>query len=83
VLGTASPAIALLPALPAAIGSGQHTYLLLLENPGEMRPGGGYIGAVGQVTFSGGGLTSQLFRDGRFSDALVRNIPPPRPYNIS
>jgi hypothetical protein len=82
VLATASPAIALLQALPEAIGPGHHTYLLLLENPGEMRPGGGYIGAVGQVTFSGGAVTGQVFRDSAFSDALVRDLPPPRPFNI-
>src|ERR1035437_37359 len=79
VLATASPAIALLQTLPAAIGAGQHTYLLLLENPGEMRPGGGFIGAVGQVTFANGAISGQIFRDGAFSDPLVTNIPAPRP----
>ena len=79
VLATAAPAIGLLQALPAAIGPGQHTYLLLLENPGEMRPGGGFIGAVGQVTFTNGAVTGQIFRDGLFSDPLVKDIPAPRP----
>jgi Protein of unknown function (DUF4012) len=82
LLATAAPAIALLQALPAAIGPGRHTYLLLLENPGEMRPGGGYIGAVGQVTFSGGAVTGQVFRDSAFSDPLVRDLAPPRPFNV-
>jgi Protein of unknown function (DUF4012) len=82
VLANATPAIALLQALPAAIGAGHHTYLLLLENPGEMRPGGGYIGAVGQVTFSNGAVTGQVFRDSTFTDQLVRNIPAPRPFDI-
>ncbi|MBJ7596304.1 MAG: DUF4012 domain-containing protein [Candidatus Dormibacteraeota bacterium] len=82
VLAAAPPAIGLLQALPAAIGRGQHTYLILLENPGEMRPGGGYIGAVGQVTFSGGALTSETFRDSTFSDPLVRNIQSPRPFDV-
>src|SRR4029077_21251936 len=50
--------------------------------PGEMRPGGGYIGAVGQVTFTNGALTSEIFRDSTFTDPLVRNIPAPRPFNI-
>jgi hypothetical protein len=81
VLATATPAIALLQALPAAIGPGQHTYLLLLENPGEMRPGGGYIGAVGQVTFTNGAVSAQVFRGSEFSDALVRDIPAPRPFD--
>jgi hypothetical protein len=79
VLATASPAIGLLQALPAAIGPGQHTYLLLLENPGEMRPGGGFIGAVGQVTFTNGAVTGQVFRDAVFTDPLVTDIPAPRP----
>jgi hypothetical protein len=82
LLSTAGPAITLLEALPPAIGSGTHTYLLLLENPGEMRPGGGYIGAVGQVTFANGALIDQIFRDSTFTDALVKDIPAPRPFNV-
>ena len=81
LFSAATPAIAILQALPAAVGSGDHTYLLLLENPGEERPGGGYIGAVGQVTFSNGAITSEIFRDASFSDASVRDIPAPRPLN--
>ena len=80
VLTAAGPAINLLEALPQAIGAGQHTYLLLFENTGEIRPGGGFIGAVGQMTFSDGALTSQVFRDSLFSDPLVHNIPGPRAY---
>lgn len=81
VLSSAAPAIALLQALPAAIGPGQHTYVLLLENPGEMRPGGGYIGAIGQVTFSNGAITGQSFRGSEYFDPIVRDIPAPRPFN--
>lgn len=80
VLTAAGPAINLLEALPQAIGAGQHTYLLLFENTGEIRPGGGFIGAVGQMTFSDGALTSQIFRDSLFSDPLVHDIPGPRAY---
>ncbi len=82
VLSAAAPAIGLLQALPAAIGAGTHTYVLLLENPGEMRPGGGYIGAVGQVTFTNGALTNQVFRDSAYFDPIVRDIPAPRPFNV-
>lgn len=82
VLASAAPAVALLQALPAAIGAGQHTYLLLLENPGEIRPGGGFIGAVGQVTFSNGAITSEMFRDSTFSNKLVTNVPEPRPLRL-
>lgn len=42
----AGPALAILDALPATIGHGTHRYLVLLENPGEERPSGGYIGAA-------------------------------------
>jgi hypothetical protein len=79
---TALPAISILRALPAAIGPGQHSYLLLLANPGEERPGGGYIGAVGQLDFSDGALTANIFRDSTFSDPLVTNIPTPTPLDI-
>lgn len=41
--------------LPDALGSaGERTYLLLLENPGELRPGGGFAGNVGTITFRNG-----------------------------
>lgn len=59
----ATPALAVLHALPAAIGPGTHHYLVLLENPGEQRPSGGYIGAVGVVTFVDGRLTDLQFQD--------------------
>ena len=35
------PALRLLGVLPKAIGPGTHTYLLVMSNPGEERPGGG------------------------------------------
>jgi hypothetical protein len=82
VLTSAGPAISLLEALPEAIGAGQHTYLLLFENTGEIRPGGGFIGAVGQMTFSDGALTSQVFRDSLFSDPATRGVQAPRAYRI-
>ena len=59
----ASPALAILNALPAAIGPGTHHYLVLLENPGEERPSGGYIGAVGVATFTDGQLSDLQFQD--------------------
>ncbi|MGA8415348.1 MAG: DUF4012 domain-containing protein [Candidatus Dormiibacterota bacterium] len=78
----ALPAISILRALPAAIGPGHHSYLLLLANPGEERPGGGYIGAVGQLDFNDGALTANTFRDSTFSDPLVTHIPTPTPLNV-
>jgi hypothetical protein len=82
LVNAALPAISILRALPAAIGPGQHSYLLLLANPGEERPGGGYIGAVGQLDFSNGALTANTFRDATFSDSLVTTIPAPTPLNV-
>ena len=81
VTNVAGPAINLLEALPAAIGPGQHTYLVLLDNPGEERPGGGFIGAVGTVTFSEGAVTSLVFRDFDYFTPLVTDIPAPAPLN--
>ena len=81
VINVAGPAINLLEALPAAIGPGHHTYLVLLGNPGEERPGGGFIGAVGTVTFSGGAVTSLVFYPSEHFTPLVTDIPAPGPLN--
>src|SRR5438309_1455622 len=48
----ASAAAAYLPAILGA--SGQRSYLLLFPNPDELRPIGGFVGAVGTITFSAG-----------------------------
>src|SRR5207302_8091531 len=68
---TIRPAVDVLRALPAAIGSGTHRYLLLLDNPGEERPGGGFIGAVGEVTVSDGAVAASTFRSSDFANGLV------------
>ena len=75
----AGPALAVLQALPAAIGPGTHRYLLLLENPGEERPSGGYIGAVGVATFSDGRLASLQFNDSAAYTPPRAAIPIPQP----
>jgi Protein of unknown function (DUF4012) len=72
------PALALAGALPGAIGSGSHTYLLLLTNPAEERPGGGFIGAVGELTFSDGRLVASQFRSSDFANGIVHSLPAPR-----
>lgn len=76
---SAGPALAVLQALPAAIGPGTHTYLLLLENPGEERPSGGYIGAVGVVSFTDGKLASLQFNDSAAYTPPKAAIPIPQP----
>ncbi|MBV8529066.1 MAG: DUF4012 domain-containing protein [Candidatus Dormibacteraeota bacterium] len=77
--GGAGPALAVLQALPSAIGPGTHTYLLLLENPGEERPSGGYIGAVGVVTFTDGRLAGLQFNDSAAYTPPEVAIPIPQP----
>ena len=77
--GSAGPALAVLQALPAAIGPGTHRYLLLLENSGEERPSGGYIGAVGVVTFTDGRLASLQFNDSAVYTPPAAAIPIPQP----
>ncbi|MGH7686706.1 MAG: DUF4012 domain-containing protein [Candidatus Dormibacteria bacterium] len=73
----AGPALTILGALPAAIGPGSHRYLILLENPGEERPSGGYIGAVGVVEFADGRLTHIAFQDSATYQAPVPPLPIP------
>jgi hypothetical protein len=75
----AGPALQILQAIPAAIGQGTHTYLVLIENPGEERPSGGYIGAVGQVSFTNGAISSLSFKGSEYYKQLVRTIFPPTP----
>jgi hypothetical protein len=60
VQGPVATAAAVGPFLPAVLGASQPaTYLLLLQNPSELRPSGGLIGAVGTITFARG-APSQL-----------------------
>ncbi len=75
---TLRPALAFAGALPAAVGPGRHSYLLLLSNPAEERPGGGFIGAVGEVTFGDGRLLGADFRVSDFANATVRSFAAPR-----
>ncbi len=50
--------------LPAILGwDGPRRYLVLTQNPAEIRPTGGYIGSYGIVTFDRGRVTDRSFRD--------------------
>ncbi len=50
--------------LPAILGwDGPRRYLILTQNPAELRPTGGFIGSYGIVTFDRGRLTEHSFRD--------------------
>lgn len=81
LVGGAAPALSILNALPQAIGAGTHRYLVLLENPGEERPSGGYIGAVGVVSFSDGQLSGLQFHDSADYLPPEPHVPTPDPLN--
>jgi len=50
--------------LPGMLGQGgSKRYLVLAQDPAELRPTGGYIGTVGIVEFQGGDMTSHDFQD--------------------
>ena len=50
--------------LPAILGwDGPRRYLVLTQNPSELRPTGGYIGSYGTITFDRGRLTERTFGD--------------------
>jgi hypothetical protein len=65
---------------PDAIGaSGPRTYLVLLANPAELRPAGGFVGAVGTLTFNHGSASAIAVMDQRAVDQLMQQHfdPPP------
>jgi uncharacterized protein DUF4012 len=50
--------------LPAMLGwDGPRRYLVLTQNPAELRPTGGYIGSYGIVTFDRGHVSDRSFHD--------------------
>jgi hypothetical protein len=50
--------------LPAILGwDGPRRYLVLTQDPAELRPAGGYIGSYGILAFDRGRVTERLFRD--------------------
>ena len=50
--------------LPQMLGWGdEKRYLVLAQNPAELRPQGGYSGTVGVVAFQDGQITQQAFTD--------------------
>ena len=62
--------------LPGIAGwMGQRRYLVLAEDPAELRPTGGFAGTYGIVTFSGGHITSHVFQN-----TLNLDLRPGQPY---
>jgi hypothetical protein len=50
--------------LPDILGwSGPRRYLVLTQNPAELRPTGGYIGSFGLISFDKGRITQKTFQD--------------------
>ena len=50
--------------LPAILGwDGPRRYLVLTQNPAELRPTGGYTGSYGIIAFDRGHVTERSFRD--------------------
>jgi hypothetical protein len=68
-----------LDAITVAAGPGRHSYLVLLGNSAEERPGGGFIGSIGDITLTDGAITSTRFRMSDLANNLVTSIPAPTP----
>lgn len=61
----------------------EHRMVVFLENPSEIRPGGGFIGSYIDISFSRGNLISMDVRDINDADNLMeRKIVPPKPLQL-
>lgn len=52
--------------------SDKKTYLVLIQNNTELRPGGGFIDSFGEITFEDGHLTALNFKDTYTIDSQLR-----------
>lgn len=77
-LPQAGSALDAVEGLQRALGTGRHRYLIVLGNPAEQRPGGGFIGMIGTVEARGGQLKTD-FRDSYFRPSKVTHLRAPRP----
>jgi hypothetical protein len=74
----------LAPLLPALLGRDRDaTYLLLLQDPGELRPTGGFIGNYGLATVRNGAVAATVFQDVYLVDLpyLAARRPLPHPFD--
>jgi hypothetical protein len=64
---------------PAALGAtAPKTYLVLLPNPSELRPTGGFSGQVGSATISQGKITNLVLqKDSVYAAKYKQSFPPP------
>jgi Protein of unknown function (DUF4012) len=76
---TAHVALNFLAVAPSALGTTERRYLVLVNNPGEERPGGGFIGAVGEVDVQRGQILSENFVDSTLFNGKVPAEAAPRP----
>ncbi len=60
-----------------------HHLLVLLQNPSEMRPGGGFLGSYADISIKGGTVTNIAFHDVADVDlAFKQKIEPPAPLQL-
>lgn len=72
--------IRVFPRLTGGIGNGPQTYLILLQNEDELRPTGGFLTAVGQLTVENGRIQRLHFQSSDSLDDLRKPYPlPPWP----
>ncbi len=74
-----SKLISILPTLPLVLGYGQEkNYLLLFQNNGELRPTGGFIGSVAELSIKEGRVTNFSIKDVYDLDGQLKaHIEPP------
>ena len=66
---------------PSALGKDRaQNYLVLLDNPSEIRPAGGFAGAVGNITVSHGAPTTiDIKNQESFNPLIKKKVDPPYP----
>ena len=74
-----SQLVSTLPTLPLILGYEQEkNYLILFQNNGELRPTGGFIGSVGELSVKNGKITKFSIKDVYdFDGQLKAHIEPP------
>lgn len=61
-----------------------HHILVFLDNPSEIRPGGGFLGSYADVTIASGTVTDVAVHDIADVDtAFTQNITPPKPLQLA
>ena len=75
-LSLADDGLAWVDAIPTLLGTGTpRTYLVLVLNESELRPGGGFITGVGEVHVATGEVVSMTFADSYAADDFTQPYP--------